>query len=289
MTLNDPVTGESFPFTPLGGGRGYQRVPSLISVWATAPYLHNNEVGIFTSDPSTAGRLKAFDDGIGKLLYLDKQHDRGHCIRVTRQVGKRKEDLPDFLKGIVCSDDDYGDSYSSYKGAYGSEALRPNVAASSSYSYTKPETYDNGQTWLTMYTSSLPHSLQLFFGEGLFSRSLRTLFRVDGLVHDGMIQIGPIPEGTPVNLLGNLNVDRNDPRFSAVQLLRFVGAAKKRLKEIQDRHLDPTQSAALLKELEPQLVSISTCPDFVVDRGHDFGKALSYEDKKALIEFVKTF
>jgi hypothetical protein len=32
-------------FEPPGGGRGYYRTPSLISMWATAPYLHNNSVG----------------------------------------------------------------------------------------------------------------------------------------------------------------------------------------------------------------------------------------------------
>jgi hypothetical protein len=32
-------------FDPPGGGRGYYRTPSLISLWATAPYLHNNSVG----------------------------------------------------------------------------------------------------------------------------------------------------------------------------------------------------------------------------------------------------
>jgi hypothetical protein len=40
-------------FEPPAGGRGYYRTPSLISVWATAPYLHNNSVGdyyVYTTD-----------------------------------------------------------------------------------------------------------------------------------------------------------------------------------------------------------------------------------------------
>ena len=32
-------------FTPPGGGRGYYRTPVLVSLWATAPYLHNNALG----------------------------------------------------------------------------------------------------------------------------------------------------------------------------------------------------------------------------------------------------
>ena len=42
--------------------------------------------------------------------------------------------------------------------------------------------------------------------------------------------------------------------------------------------------------------SMSKCPDFVVDRGHYFGTSafkeepgLSDDDKRALIEFLKTF
>lgn len=50
------------------GGPGYMRPPSLISVWATAPYFHNNTLGIFNWDPSVKGRLEAFEDGIEKLL-----------------------------------------------------------------------------------------------------------------------------------------------------------------------------------------------------------------------------
>ena len=43
------------------------------------------------------------------------------------------------------------------------------------------------------------------------------------------------------------------------------------------------------------MLSLSKCPDFVVNRGHYFGTsffkeepALGDEDKRALIEFVKT-
>src|SRR5581483_4644985 len=36
--------------------------------WATAPFLHNNSCGLFNNDPSVAGRLRAFDDGIKRLL-----------------------------------------------------------------------------------------------------------------------------------------------------------------------------------------------------------------------------
>ena len=55
------------------GGRGYYRTPSLTSIWATAPYLHNNSVGTFIKDPSVRGRMTAFMDGMEKLLWPEKR------------------------------------------------------------------------------------------------------------------------------------------------------------------------------------------------------------------------
>ena len=63
----DPPHPITFPLP--AGGRGYYRTPSLTSLWATAPYLHNNSVGAFVKDPSVAGRMAAFMDGIQKLLW----------------------------------------------------------------------------------------------------------------------------------------------------------------------------------------------------------------------------
>ncbi len=55
------------------GGAGYYRTPSLISMWATAPYLHNNALGTFVKDPSVAGRMTAFTDAVEKLLWPEKR------------------------------------------------------------------------------------------------------------------------------------------------------------------------------------------------------------------------
>ncbi len=37
------------------------------------------------------------------------------------------------------------------------------------------------------------------------------------------------------------------------------------------------------------LIRRNQAPDFVLDRGHVFGSELSDDDKRALIEFMKTF
>jgi hypothetical protein len=82
----------------------------------------------------------------------------------------------------------------------------------------------------------------------------------------------PIPEGTPVNLLANLNIrdviTRLDLR-NALQDLRPEGGLRGKLVRV--------------------LLRANQSPDFVEDRGHTFGSELSDEDKQALIEFVKTF
>lgn len=52
---------------------GYYRTPSLVSMWATAPYLHNNALGTYVKDPSVSGRMTAFTDGVQKLLWPEKR------------------------------------------------------------------------------------------------------------------------------------------------------------------------------------------------------------------------
>ena len=63
---------------------------------------------------------------------------------------------------------------------------------------------------------------------------------------------------------------------------------KNDLIKIKLQHLNADQSRALLANLVPDLLAISKCPDFVEDRGHEFGADLSDTDKRSLIEFLKT-
>ena len=54
ITVHHPITGEPSEYEMPADGRGYTRVPSLISLWSTAPYLLNNTVGQF--DPTRRSR-----------------------------------------------------------------------------------------------------------------------------------------------------------------------------------------------------------------------------------------
>ena len=75
VTLSDPFTGDPMPYQMPANGRGYTRVPSLISIWSTAPFLLNNSVGPlpFDSDPSVASRVKVFDASIEQMLWPQKR------------------------------------------------------------------------------------------------------------------------------------------------------------------------------------------------------------------------
>ncbi|MFL6735542.1 MAG: c-type cytochrome [Sphingomonas sp.] len=73
VTVQDPFTGKVMIYSMPAGGRGYTRVPSLISLWSTAPFLLNNSVGPFNGDPSVAGRMKVFDASIQQMLWPERR------------------------------------------------------------------------------------------------------------------------------------------------------------------------------------------------------------------------
>ena len=75
---------------------GYYRVPSLVSVWSSAPLLHNNMLGKFTGDPSVAGRMDAFNDAVEKLLWPEKRLNKDSIWRTQNDCSLhlRKEFVP---------------------------------------------------------------------------------------------------------------------------------------------------------------------------------------------------
>ena len=87
-------------------GPGYYRTPSLVSLWSSAPFLHNNMLGIFTGDPSVDGRLRAFDDAAQKLLWPEKRLGKGSIWRTENECGLhvRKEYLPEAFSKLADAD-----------------------------------------------------------------------------------------------------------------------------------------------------------------------------------------
>jgi hypothetical protein len=119
--------------------------------------------------------------------------------------------------------------------------------------------------------------------------------------------MGPIPAGTPVNLLASLNLlsEDSDPVQRAAyeaKAVKLVGQMLDDLKKLPPNATDD-QAKQVLAGLVDPLLELSKCPDLVVNRGHYFGTGyaepgdlhpigepgLTDQDKRALIEFLKTF
>jgi len=116
-----------------------------------------------------------------------------------------------------------------------------------------------------------------------------------------MIKIGPIPKGTPVGLLTNLNPFSESPdpverlKHDA-KLLKVVFKINADLKKLESGPTDEKAEKVLANIVDP-LLELSKCPDLIVNRGHYFGTGkftgaepgLSDADKRALIAFLKRF
>jgi len=253
ITVQDPVTAERWQFTMLGGGRGFTRVPSLVSIWSTAPFLLNNRLGPFYSDPGVATRMKAFDESIHQLLWPEtRPHDDGFDGFIVRTTERSFVDIP---------------------------------------------------------KRSVPVQLKSLI-DFLPRRPFAALFDADG-----SFKLGPIPKGFPINFAASyqpiVDLDRTALIRRAEHLFNLKRFVNKIVENFPD--LDPSADDAKLLawgvKLREPLLKLSKCPDFVVNRGHYFGTAkfnetdgltaderafgaeppLRDDDKRALIEFIKTF
>ncbi len=175
-------------------GNGYYRTPSLINVWATAPFMHNNMLGMFNGDPSVKGRLAAYDDAAEKLLWPEKRAGKA-TIKVT--------------------------------GA-------------------------------------------------------------DSALKIGTISLR-IPAGTPVDLLSNINVHAALLTPEMLKPLNYLLAHPQLLVKLVQVLNNQGQYDSELKDFVPLLLSMSQSPDLIMDHGHTFGSELPDDQKRALIEYMKTF
>ncbi len=195
------------------GGLGYYRVPSLISIWSSAPFMSNNLLGEYTGDPSVEGRMKAFNASVEQLLWPEK---RKPFIKRTKKESKLI--LP----------------------------LEPGL--------------------------NLEESKKIEF---------------------------TVPKNTPIKLVAN----------QSTQILGKLDSPKLReyldkntllpssvKKALVDKIIQLTEAKGDLlidlpffrRVVAKVLLELNTAPDFVENRGHLFGTDLPDQDKKALIEFLKT-
>ena len=120
------------------------------------------------------------------------------------------------------------------------------------------------------------------------------------LASDEGVEIGPIPAGTPVNLVANLEMVSESDDLGArlaheKKVLALLLKAKHDLKSLPAGASAEEQQHTFANLVEP-LLELSKCPDFVSNRGHYFGTSyfkeeppLADDDKRALIAFLRTF
>ncbi len=120
------------------------------------------------------------------------------------------------------------------------------------------------------------------------------------LFGEGGVQIGPIPKGIPVNLIANLDMlgepaNEEEKVKRDEKILSLLFKMKHDLEALPKNATDEDADKVFANLVDP-LLELSKCPDFVVNRGHYFGTSylaeepgLSDDDKRALIEYIKTF
>jgi len=254
ITWYHPITGEPRKYVLPAGGRGYTRPPSLISVWSTAPFLLNNSVGPFEISPSVEARMRSFQGSIEQMLWPERR-DKDSL-------------LGDKVPGVI--DRTTKASFVKVGGGY------------------------------------LPGALQPILGLG--ERFAPQIFG------DGGIHLGPIPAGTPVGLISNLNLLAEDLGQQPERDVQILSLFRKINSDLEALGPNPTdqQAVQVFGNAVEGMLNLSKCPDLVVNRGHYFGTdylepaekadpqlrakalsdrgpALSDADKRALIEFIKTF
>jgi hypothetical protein len=246
ITVHQPFTGAPRPYEMPGGGRGYTRPASLISLWSTAPFLLNNSVGEFHQSPSIESRMSSFESSIEQMLWPEK---RPGDISYVTASGK-------MLRGQI------------------------NLTTATSY--------------LRVPRGFLPD-----LSQGVNPDPLIELLRLEHFFDENGVAIGPIPKGTPVALLGNIDLDKRENPIEdfehKVKLAKLLLKLKADLKALP-RDASDEDARKSFSNVVDDLLSVSKCPDFIVNRGHYFGTdyfkeepGLSDSDKRALIAFLKTF
>jgi hypothetical protein len=247
IKVRHPVSGKEMDYAMPAGGRGFLRPASLISVWSTAPFLLNNTVGPFEtqpfdSDPSVRTRMRVFQESIEQMLWPERRpkdplfaNESGPGVGVIDRVSVdsyldvAEGYIPDHLRGLV----------------------------------------------------GLGRRLFPFLGGSGYS-----------------LKIGPFPKGMPVGLITNIDLlggelPDAERREHYNKLLHLFNRAKSELKGGAD-------FGEAFGSLVEEMLAVSKCKDFVVNKGHYFGTSqfaamepsepgLSDADKRALIALLKTF
>jgi hypothetical protein len=252
VKLRHPLSGVEYDYTLPGGGRGFTRPASLVSLWSTAPFLQNNSVGpyyaaadygedgydyAFETSPSVEARMRVFQASIEQMLWPERRHKDALFTRLN-------------IDG-------------------------PGVG------WIQRTTADST---IRVPKGFIPEHLRGLLGTG--QRLFPFLFQ------NGEVVIGPIPKGTPVSLLSSMDLLGADLSGAArqAQLRKLLGLLKQLKNELKHGN-DPFSNRNVMETM----LSMSKCPDLVINKGHYFGTSLFAEEpglsdteKRDLIGFLKT-
>ena len=116
---------------------------------------------------------------------------------------------------------------------------------------------------------------------------------------EGNLRLGPIPKGTPVNLISNIELVPDGAGFWG-RLSRFAKLSPTLIRMVYVFYTMPdkptdAQATEAFAGVGRALLKFNKCPDFVLNRGHYFGSdrfgkepGLSDQEKRDLIVFLKT-
>ena len=341
LTIHHPVSGGARAFQPLGSGRGYTRPASLVSLWSTAPFLLNNSVGhieYYDSSAMNAYSPTKYGEYDHKAPYdgrNDEQSRDSHSYQTyddesreykqsygkptVSDVGTHNYDVAQhdsyqhgYAKQYHPYNDNYRKAYGDLNPYYPGVANRMAVFYDSINQMLNPElrrvdTFTQDPVPGYMYRTTAVSCLSV--ASGYLPNAVK---RFSGLLHwlapwafqaNGDLNIGPFPEGMPVNLLVNTQfIPDHDEPMGLEHLLKLarlggeiLSVAKQLGGQCSTEYLSTNEARAHANtvfygsNLVNTLLDLSKCPDFVVNRGHYFGTHLSQEEKNALITYLKTF
>jgi hypothetical protein len=312
----DPKNDLTQDFTPPGGGRGYYRTPTLVSMWATAPYFHNNALGDYyvvntktnkkflfpndgrdlrdtdgtplTIDTSVEGRLKMFDDAVAKLLWPEKRRlyikrTATDCDIIDLQpvvkpflVGILSNLLSEFLEEEIARQ---VDAYIADKGLPAAAAAPLRQGILTQVRQKLQEVQDQVKP---ADLAALKERLATLAKEKLAAAAAEAA----GADHAAALK------AKLAGLAGKFETEAKEllatdvlkvPKGTPVNLYFNLssGALPYALKAQIKYRNDPRQ-------LQTALLSLSDCPDLVEDKGHTYGAQLTDDQKRDLIAFLKT-
>ncbi|MBI1860590.1 MAG: hypothetical protein HYR96_06710 [Deltaproteobacteria bacterium] len=240
--------GEIRPSITVDGGRGYMRNISLISAWATAPFLHNNALGDTLCNRTPNLEAARAIEGGGELQGYEGCVENADAVSVEDRVRLYENSM----KALLNPKD------------RGRKVLR-----------TYKDVVINFGPKMNPSQFEVLHDISQLAG-GLLNpgKDIAKLVKQ-------RLEL-KIPKGTPVNYMASLN----ERAFINGQLQKVAGEnmAERYTKLVQ--LFDALGKDANL--LAEEMTKYSHCSDLEEDKGHNFGSQLSDVEKDALIQFVKT-